>query len=85
MIWPKGASLRGISWTLLERELAQHAYTSTIAPVSIDEVNGFDAAVLVNSVGIASVASIDMVRFAEPRSAATIIGSIFATIPFDRI
>lgn len=85
VVWPNGPSLKGISWSALERELPRRGYTSTTAPVRLDDLLQFRAAVVVNSIGVVPVGSIGSVAFDASVDAASRLGAIYRSIPFDLI
>lgn len=65
LVWPQAAALRGTQERLLQ---AGWGGEPQLAPVRLDELPGFDAAIACNAAGVWPVASIDGV--ALPRSAA---------------
>lgn len=67
VIWPQAPMLAGVAQALVERGLASVGMTSTTEPVSVADLNRFDAAFICNSATPAcAVTSIGDQRFESP-------------------
>lgn len=85
VFWPDGPALEGITWQLLEPALGRYGFASRRAEVSLADLSGFPAAVLVNSIGVTPVARIGGREFTASGEAATTLGQIYRQIPADPI
>lgn len=64
LLWPTGPTLLGIGQQLLTDAAIDAGLRTEPAPVLLDEIDAFDAAFTVNSVGVVPVERIDDHRFA---------------------
>lgn len=66
LIWPEGPMLRGIGQQLVADAAALAGAPTECTPVSLDDLQTFDGALTINSVGVVAVERIDAHRFSDP-------------------
>lgn len=59
LVWPAGASLRGIAWQILDEALADADAPASEAVVHREDVASFDGMLACNSVGVVAVGAVD--------------------------
>lgn len=85
VVWPDGPSLHGITWQLLDEQLARRGRPARSAPITLDSVTRFTGAFIANSIGVSAVSRIGVQELpAAPRQVAE-LASVYASIPWDRL
>jgi branched-subunit amino acid aminotransferase/4-amino-4-deoxychorismate lyase len=85
LVWPAGASLRGITWQVLDDALAAAGEPASEAAVHREDVASFDGALVCNSVGIAAVRSVDDDELPGSASAVAAFVARYDAVPFDAV
>lgn len=84
VIWPTAPALHGIGQQLLEDALPGRNVTVGHAAVHLEDVEGFDGAFMVNSIGVVPVAQIDGHRFPAGNAVVAEVAKAHAELPWDR-
>ena len=84
VVWPSGPSLLGITWQLLDRELAASGTPATVERIRLDDKRTFQGAFLANSLGVAPVGRIGTHAFAAPEVSAFLV-HVYDALPWDAL
>ncbi len=85
VIWPTAPMLDGIGQQLLTDAASRAGLRTDRAPVSLDELETFDGAFTINSVGVVPIESIDSYRFGDPDRAVGHIVELHRRLEWDEV
>ena len=82
--WPEGPALRGTAERLLQQALEEASVPQRVAPVRLDELDGFRAAFACNASGLQPVVAVDAVAWeADTALMAMLKGALDNTVPWE--
>lgn len=84
VVWPAGPSLLGITWQLLDQELARASSTPTTERIAVADKTSFDGAFLANSLGVSPVGRIGTHVYRDPGAVQPMVDA-YAAAPFDPV
>lgn len=85
LIWPAAPALHGIGQQLIQDTVETSGLRQEHAAVALDDLDTFDGAFTINSVGIAPIGEIDGHRFGSPPGALGQIHELHDALPWDRL
>lgn len=85
VVWPDGPSLHGITWQLLDEQLAARGHPARCVPITLDTVTRFAGAFTANSIGVSAVSRIGPFELPAAPLAVADFAALYSSVPWDRL
>lgn len=85
VVWPDGAALHGITWQLLDEQLAREGRPARTAPITLESATRITGAFIANSIGVSPVSRIGAHEFAPAPRAVAELAHLYEAVAWDRL